>query len=118
MLGGVDLELADGGGGVDDLALEVGGVDDVEVDEADGADSGGGEVEGERRAEAAGADAEDFGGLELLLAFHADLGQDEVAGVAGDLFVGELRECGFFDWLLAFVSVSFVRSETIVLAVN
>ena len=91
-LGGVDLELADGGGGVDDLALQVAGVDDVEVDQAERADAGGGEVERERRAEAAGADAEDLGGLELLLAFHADLGQDEVARVAGDLFVGELGE--------------------------
>ena len=96
-LGGVDLELADGGGGVDDLALEVRGVDGVEVDEADGAYSGGGEIEGERGAEASGADAEDLGGLELLLAFHADLGQDEVAGVTGDLLVGELGELdGFF----------------------
>ena len=70
-------------------------VDDVEVDEAERADAGGGEVERERRAEAAGADAEDLGGLELLLAFHADFGQDEVARVARDLFVGELGECGF-----------------------
>ncbi len=93
-LGGVHLELADGGLRVDDLALQVRLVDDVEVHEADGADAGGGEVERERRAEAAGADAEDLRGLELLLALHADLGQDEVAGVAGDLFVGELGEGG------------------------
>ena len=88
---------------MDDLALQVGCVDDVEVDEAEGADSGGGEIEGERGAEAAGADAEDLRGFELLLAFHADLGQDEVAGVAGDLFVGELGECGFFDCCWHFV---------------
>ena len=96
-LRGVDLELADGGGGVDDLALEVGGVDGIEVDEADGAYSGSGEIEGERGSEASGADAEDLGGLELLLAFHANLGQDEVTGIAGDLLVGELGELdGFF----------------------
>ena len=94
LLGGVDLEHADGRGGVDDLALQVAGVDDVEVDEAERADAGRGEVERERRAEAAGADAEDAGGLQLLLAFHADLGQDQVARVAGDLFVGQLREFG------------------------
>ena len=80
--------------GVDDLALQIRFVDDVEVDEAEGADAGGGEVEGERGAEAAGADAEDPRGLELLLAFHADLGEDQVARVAGDLFVGQLREFG------------------------
>ncbi len=95
-LGGVDLELADCRGGVDDLALQVACVDGVEVDEADGADSCGGEIERERSAEASGADAEDLGGLQLLLALHADLGQDQVAGVAGDLFVGELGKCDFF----------------------
>ena len=95
MLGGVDLELADGRGGVDDLALQVAGVDNVEVDQAEGADAGGGEIERERRAQAAGADAEDFRGLQLLLALHAHFGQDEVARVARDLFVGELGECGF-----------------------
>ena len=96
-LGGVDFEFADGGLGVNDLALKVGFVDDVEVDEADGAYAGGSEIEGERGAEASGADAEDLGGLEFLLAFHADLGEDEVAGVAGDLFVGELGEGGFVE---------------------
>ena len=70
-------------------------VDDVEVDQAERADAGGGEIERERRAEAAGADAEDLRGLQLLLAFHADFGQDEVARVAGDLFVGELGERRF-----------------------
>ena len=68
------------------------GVDGVEVDEAQGADAGGGEIEGERGAEAAGADAEDLGGFEFLLALVADLGEDEMAGVAGDFFVGELGE--------------------------
>src|SRR4029077_6667080 len=80
--------------------------DDVEVDEAEGAHAGGGEVEGQGGAEAAGSDAEDPGGLELLLAFHADLGKEEVARVAGNLFVGQLgkfggefAECGWHDFL-------------------
>src|SRR6185437_4626263 len=94
LLGGVDLEHTDGVLGVDDLALQIRFVDDVEVDEAEGAHPGGGEVEGEGGAEASGADGEDPGGLELLLAFHADLGEEEVAGVAGDLFVGQLGEFG------------------------
>ncbi len=99
LLGGVDLEHSDGVRGVDDLALQIRFVDDVEVDEAERADAGGGEVEGEGGAEAAGADAEDARGLELLLAFHADLGQDEVARVACDLFVGQLGKFGrdFFE---------------------
>jgi hypothetical protein len=98
LLGGVDFEFAYGGLRVDDLALEVGFVDDVEVNESEGAYSGGREVEGERGSEASGAYAEDAGSFELLLAFHAYLGKDEVAGVAGDLLVGELGELdGFFD---------------------
>ena len=107
-LGGVDLELADGGGGVDDLALQVAGVDGVEVDQAERADAGGGEIECERRAQAAGADAQDLGGLQLLLAFHADFGQDQVARVARDLFVGKLRKCGLVSVAVA-ISLSFAR---------
>ena len=84
-------------------------VDDVEVDQADGAYAGGGEVERERRAEASGADAEHLGGLELLLALHAHLGQDEVAGVAGDLFVGELGELDGFFVAVGMVSFEFSR---------
>ena len=84
--------------GVYDLALEVGFVDYVEVDEAEGAYSCGGEVEREGGSEASGAYAEDLCRLQFLLALHAYLGKDEVAGVAGDLFVGELGELdGFFD---------------------
>ena len=107
LLGGVDLEHADRVLGVDDLALQIRFVDDVEVDQAEGADAGGGEVEGEGSAEAAGADAEDLRRLELLLAFHADLREDQVARVAGDLFVGQLGqfrghfvECGWHFFLL------------------
>ena len=95
-LGGVDLELADGRGGVDDLALQVAGVDGVEVDQADRADASGGQVHRERSAQAAGADAQHLRGFQLLLALHADLGQDQVPGVARDLFVGKLRQCGLF----------------------
>ena len=83
---------ADVVGAVDDLPLQVAGVDDVEVDQADGADAGCGEVESQRGAEAAGADAEHLGCLELLLAFHADFGQDQVARVAGDLVVAQRRQ--------------------------
>ena len=113
-LGGVDLELADGRGRVNDLALQVAGVDDVEVDQADGADAGSGEVERERRAESAGADAEDLRGLQLLLALHAHLGQDQVARVARDLFVGELGEFDFGSVAVA-ISMSFARIRADVL---
>ena len=98
LLGGVDLELADGGLRVDDLALQVGLVDDVEVDETDGPDAGGGEIEGERCSEAAGSNAENLCGFELLLAFHADLREDEVARVARDLLIREFGEIGFGEF--------------------
>src|SRR5208283_3888270 len=45
--GGIDLELADGGGGVDDLALQVAGIDGVEVNQAEGAHAGGCQIERE-----------------------------------------------------------------------
>ena len=61
--GGIDLELADGGGRVNDLALQVAGVHRVEVDQTDGAYARGCKIECERRAESTGAYAEDFGGL-------------------------------------------------------
>ncbi len=97
--GGVDLLAANVFGGVDDLALQVRGVDDVEVDQPKRADAGRGEIERERRAEAAGADAEHAGGLQFLLPLRADLGQNQVARVAGKVVGGEFRQRGGFgDW--------------------
>src|ERR1700733_2210491 len=83
----VDFELPDRRGGVNDLALKVASVDCVEVNEADSAYSRGCKIHGKRSTQTAGADAEDLRGLQFLLAFHADLGQDEVAGVTCDLVV-------------------------------
>jgi hypothetical protein len=68
---------------VDDLALQVRLVDDVGVDDAEPADAGGREVERRGRAEAAGADQQDLGVEQLQLSLLADLGNEEVAAVAG-----------------------------------
>src|SRR5579862_7344893 len=76
-------------GGVNDLALQVGVIDDIEIDEAEGADAGGAEIQGKRRAEATGADAEYSRGFELLLALHANLGHDQMPGVAQDFILAE-----------------------------
>src|SRR6185295_7223773 len=70
---------------------QVGLVDLVEVHQADGAHAGGGEVQRQRRAQPAGAHAEHLGRLEALLPLDADLRHDEVAAVAPDLLVVELR---------------------------
>ena len=72
-----------------DLALEVGVVDDVGVDDAEGADPGRCEVERRRRAEPAGADQEHAGVEQLLLPLFADLGNQDVARVAGALLGAE-----------------------------
>ena len=89
LLSGVDLEHADGRGGVDDLPLQIARIDHVEVHQTDGAHAGRGEVVRQRRAEAACPDAQDLGGFKLPLALHADLGKDQVARVARDLLVRE-----------------------------
>jgi hypothetical protein len=87
--GAVDLELAQRGGVVHHLALQVGQLDDVVVMQPDGADPGGGEIQQQRRAEAAGADHQHPRGQQLFLTLAADLGQQDVARIALDLGVGE-----------------------------
>ena len=71
-----------------DLALQVGEVDLVVVDQGDPADAGRAEVERHRRAEAAGADHQRVGGSEALLAFDADVVEQDVARIAQQLVVG------------------------------
>ncbi len=92
--GGVDLEASHVGGRVNDLALEIAGVHRVEVDQAESANARCGEIQRKGRTEAAGTDAQHTGGFEFALAFNADLGKDEVAGVALEIVGGELGECG------------------------
>ena len=57
----------------------------IEIDKAESADAGRGQIERKRRAETAGADAKNARGLELLLALHTHLGQDDVARVAREI---------------------------------
>lgn len=87
LLARLHLSLADVLRLVDDLALQVREVDDVEVDEADGADAGGCEIHRSRCAEAARADDEHLAGEQFLLPLAADFVEDDVAGIAFDLFV-------------------------------
>ena len=68
-----------------DLPLQVRLVDDVRVDDAERADAGGGEVERGGRAEASCADQQDAGVEQLQLPLLADLGDQDVARVAGAL---------------------------------
>ena len=90
LLGGrIELLAAHVRGGVDHLPLQVGEVDHVEIHQADAADAGRGQVQAERRAQAAGAHQQHLGLFQLLLAFHAHFGNDQVPAVAQDLVVGE-----------------------------
>ena len=85
-LGGrLGLGAPDVGDAVHHLALQVGRVDDVVVDHPDGAHPGGGEVEQGRRPEPPGTDDEHPGGPQPALPVAADVGQQQVAGVAGAL---------------------------------
>ena len=76
-------------GGVDHLALQVGEIHHVEIDEADAADARGRQIQAQRRAQSAGAHQQHLGGLQLLLAFHAHFGDDQVAAVAQDFVLAE-----------------------------
>ena len=89
--GGIDLVAAHVLGEVNHLALQVGEIDHVEIHQADAADAGGGQIQAERRAEPAGAHQQHLGGLQLQLAFHPHLGDDQVARVAED-FVFRKRQ--------------------------
>jgi len=75
---------------VDDLALQVGLVDGVELDDAQRAHARGREVHQDRGTETTRADREHLGVLEPLLPVHPDVGDDQVAAVAADLFDREV----------------------------
>ena len=87
LAGAVELGAADGGGAVEDLALEVGEVHGVEVHQAQVAHPRGGEVHRGWRAEASGADQQHAGCAQAFLARHADFRQGQVPGVA-EQFLG------------------------------
>ena len=75
-------------GRVDHLPLQVGKVDDVEIDDPDPSDARRGQVQSQRRAQPAGAHQQHLGGFQLLLPFHPDFGNDQVAAVAQDFVLG------------------------------
>lgn len=83
------LRTPDVGLAVDDLALQIGLVDDVEFDDADGADTRRGQIQQRGRAESAGADHEHLRVLQALLTVHPDVRDDQVAAVAGHLFIAQ-----------------------------
>ena len=63
---------------------QIGKFQQVVVDQADMADAGGGEIEQQRAAETPGADHQHAGGAQFRLAGAADLGEQDMAGIAAD----------------------------------
>lgn len=86
-----ELEFRGGGfgkglGGVvfgeEPLALEIGGFNEVAIEDGEVPDAGAGESGGVISAESAAADDGDAGGEEAGLAFGADAGEENLAGIA------------------------------------
>src|SRR5207249_883422 len=69
--------------------------------QADRPHAGGGEIKRNRAAEAAGADAQHFGIQQPDLTLHANFRQDQMAFVAVDLVIGQLRDCGHKETIRA-----------------
>lgn len=80
---GIELLAPDVGRAVEDLPVQIREIDAIEVDEPDPADPRRREIGRNGAAEASGADDERGAGAESALAFGADLGKGDLAGVAG-----------------------------------
>ena len=77
-----------------DLALQVGEVDLVVIADRDACRRRRRQIQRDGRAEAAGADDQRVRGEQFLLAFDADLRQQDVPAVAQQLVVVHGRVCG------------------------
>ena len=74
---------------MEELSLEVTDVDCIEIDQAECADAGRGQIHGDGRPEPTRADDECGARSQAELPVHPNLGKDEVARVAKNLFVTE-----------------------------
>ena len=84
---GLCFRRSDALSGVQDLPLQVGEVDCIAVDQHDRCHSGRCEVVRGRRTQPTGADDEHARRAQLLLAFDADLVQQDVARIAQQLVI-------------------------------
>src|SRR6185503_2188664 len=76
---------------MEDLPLEVAEIHGVKIHHPDRSHPRRGQVECEGRTQAARTDQQDLRGLDLLLAGHADLGENEVPAVSSNFFIGEFH---------------------------
>jgi hypothetical protein len=88
---GVDLRRADGIGAVENLALQVREIDVVRVGDGEAAQAARREIQRRRATKAAGADDQRARGPQPLLPFDPDLGKKDVAAVAEELLVVQLK---------------------------
>lgn len=98
--GSEGLGLADVGGVVEDLALEIREIQPIAVNEADVPDTGRGQIQQCRRPEAPGTDDEDPGRLKAFLAGAADLFKKDVPRVAAEFFPEKQTRLVMDDLLL------------------
>ena len=89
---GVRLRRSDALGRVQNLPLQVGQIDRVAVDQTIDADAGRCEVEGGGRPQPTGAYDEHARRPNLLLAFDADLVQQNMARVAQQLAIVQMSD--------------------------
>src|SRR5258707_8902588 len=94
----LDFLRTDGVRAIENLALEVGEIDLVGIRDDQAPKAARREVERRRAAEAAGADDQRRRGAQPLLPYHPDLGEKDVAAVAEELLVVQLRTSSAWRW--------------------
>src|ERR1700683_1289615 len=85
----VDFRPADVARRVQDLTLQIGQGHEVFIDDSDEAAPARGKILDQGRAKAARSDDQNAGVFELVLSWTADPAQNNMAGVAFDLFAGK-----------------------------
>ncbi len=86
-LAGNHLGLADRGGAVENLPLQIGEIDRIAVSQHQRTDAGGSQIQRGRRTQAAGTEYQHARGTQLFLPFDADLRQQDVAAVAQQFLI-------------------------------
>ena len=87
--GGVYLGLSQILCGMDDLPLQIGQIHHIGIGNSDGPYTRGGQIHGRRGTQAAGSDDQDLCIQKFFLSLHAYFVQDQMAGIALNLFISQ-----------------------------
>ena len=118
--GGLALGLANIASAKSHLALKIREIHHVKIDKAQFPDTCSSKIQTERRAQTACADEQNLGIFQLELPLHANLGHDEMAAVAQNLFFRKPHHfsaglsfcrCCHCDSLSFFLESSLLRGE-------